>query len=199
MEQETKKRKKGKWIVLIVVLIILIVGITSCASCMNSLGSGDKTDVVDASDQNDTNASDTKKDSEENKVKELTEGKSFEENGLKITLKKVDTNFTDYDDDDGYYTPKKGMKYVMASFAFENTGNSDRYVSIYDFECYADDEKCEPIFELGDADDVDYANLSAGRKASFKVYYVVPKDAKSIELEYETDIWTDEKAVIKLK
>ena len=195
MEEPKKKRKKGKLIVLLVILVILIVAIASCASCMNSLGSGGKSEVVDASGQNKT---EEKKETRTDQKKELTEGKSFEDNGLKITLKKVDTDFTDYDDDYGYDKPKKGMKYVMASFKFENTGNSDRYVSIYDFECYADDANCDQVYALDDSDFTS-ADLSAGRKVSFKVYYMVPKKAKKIELEYETDIWSDEKAVIRLK
>lgn len=195
MEEPKKKRKKGKLIVLLVILVILIVAIASCASCMNSLGSGGKNEVVDASGQN---KSEEKKDARTDQKKELTEGKSFEDNGLKITLKKVDTDFTDYDDEGGYNTPKKGMKYVMASFKFENTGNSDRYVDSFDFDCYADDANCEQVYDLDDEGSVSL-NLSAGRKVSFKVYYMVPKNAKKIELEYETDIWSDEKAVIRLK
>lgn len=195
MDEQKKKRKKGKLIVLLVILVILIVAIASCASCMNSMGSGEKNQVVDASGQNKT---EEKKDAKTDQKKELKEGDSFEENGLKITLKKADTNFTDYDDDYGYDTPKKGMKYVMASFKFENTGDSDRYVSIYDFECYADDANCEQVYSLDDSD-FGSTDLSAGRKVSFKVYYMVPKNAKKIELEYETDFWTDEKAVIRLK
>ena len=43
------------------------------------------------------------------------------------------------------------------------------------------------------------ANISSGRNTSYKIAFVVPKDAKSIELEYETSIWTGNKEVIKLQ
>lgn len=42
-------------------------------------------------------------------------------------------------------------------------------------------------------------NLSKGRNISFKTYYEVPINAEKIELEYETNIWTNKKIIIKLK
>ena len=67
---------------------------------------------------------------------------------------------------------------------------------------HADNESCEQSyistedFKNGDfmADD-----LSAGRTVTFTSFYEVPKDAKSIELEYEPSFWSDEKIIIKVK
>lgn len=130
--------------------------------------------------------------------RELTVGSSFEKNGLKITVNSADLNFQNYSDDYGMYTPAEGMRYVMASFTFENSGKSDAYVSIYDFDCYADNASCEQAYLPDDSDFIN-TNLSPGRNISFQTYYQVPVNAGTIELEYETSFWTNEKAVIKLQ
>lgn len=128
---------------------------------------------------------------------EITVGNSFEANGLKVTLNDANTDFTDYDDEYGVYKPEDGYKYISASFTFENTGDSDRYVSIYDFDCYADGTLCEQSYNFGG--DFINANISSGRNVSFDTYYVVPVESNSIELEYTSNIWTDEKVIIKIK
>ncbi len=129
---------------------------------------------------------------------QITVGDSFENNGLKVTLNEASTDFTDYDNEYGWNTPEDGMKYIMASFTFENNSDSDKYVSIYDFDCYADNTTCEQEYSLDDSNFMN-TNLSSGRNVSFKVYFSVPIDAQSIELEYETNYWSDKKVVIKLQ
>lgn len=128
----------------------------------------------------------------------LTVGSSFESGGLKIIIDDADLDFQDYEDDYGWNTPSDGMKYIMAAFTFENTGKDDEYVSLYDFDCYADNVECDQEFTLDD-DDFINTNLSSGRKVSFKAYFEVPQDAESIELEYETNLWTSDKVIIKLQ
>ncbi len=128
----------------------------------------------------------------------LSVGSSFEKNGLKITINEANADFQDYDNEYGWNTPEEGMKYVMVSFTFENNGDSDAYVSIYDFDCYADNTTCDQVYSLDDSDFIN-TNLSSGRNVSFKTYYSVPIDAQSIELEYETNVWTGEKAIIKIQ
>lgn len=141
-----------------------------------------------------------KEDTETNSETEETvsAGYSFEAKGFKITINETNVDFTDYDNEYGLNTPQSGMKYVMASFTFENTNKMDNYVSIYDFECYADGELCEQVYGLDDSDFIN-ANLSSGRKVSFKTYYSVPINAKTIDLEYETNFWTDKKEIIKIQ
>lgn len=131
-------------------------------------------------------------------IKPVSVGYSFETNDLNVVVNEIDTDFKDYDNEYGWNTPEEGMKYVMASFTFENTGNIDSYVSIYDFECYADNELCEQVYNLDDSDFIN-VNLSTGRKVSFNTYYLVPKSAKTIDLEYETNFLTDKKEVIKIQ
>lgn len=129
---------------------------------------------------------------------ELTVGSSFEKNGLKITVNDANLGYQGYDNEYGFYDLPVGMRYIMVSFTFENEGSSDAYVSIYDFNCYADDTSCEQAY-FSDGNDFANTNLSPGRNISFQTYYKVPDNATTIELEYETDFWTGEKAVIKLQ
>lgn len=129
---------------------------------------------------------------------EITVGSTFERDGLQITVNNADTNFQNYEDEYGYYTPSSGMKYVMASFTFTNTSKTDKYVSIYDFDCYADNQTCEQKYGLDNSDFIN-TNLSAGRTVSFNTYYEVPINANSIELEYTLNVWTDKKMKIILQ
>ena len=133
----------------------------------------------------------------EEKDSVITAGDTFEANGLKVTINEIDTEFTNYEDEYGLYTLDEGKKYVMVSFTYENTGDSDAYVSIYDYDCYADGTLCEQTYNF--IGDFMNANLSSGRNVSFETYYVVPVDAVEIELEYTANIWTSEKVIIKIQ
>lgn len=156
-----------------------------------------KQDKVDIQLSNEVQPNITVNNKEEIKNNVVNKGGSFEANGLKVTLNDSNIDFTDYNDEYGLYKPKDGFKYISTSFTFENTGNSDRYVSIYDFDCYADGALCEQTFNFGG--DFINANLSSGRNVSFDTFYVVPIECDSIELEYTSDIWTDKKVIIKIK
>lgn len=131
-------------------------------------------------------------------IKPVTAGYSFKTNDFNVVVNEIDTDFKGYDDEYGLNTPQSGMKYVMVSFTFKNVGSSDRYVGVDAFHCYADDELCDQVYTLDDKDFFN-ANLSSGRKVSFNTYYSVPVSAQSIELEYETNILTDEKEIIKIE
>lgn len=205
-----KQGGKLKWVI-IAVVVLGIIGIVGG-------GGGDEKEPdgqqVVSDNKEDAKQQETgNKDTRSNKEKENTEkednsekeddnvlkvGSSFEKGGLKITVDDADLNFKDYKDDYDMYKPKKGNKYVMAAFTFENSGKSDAYVSIYDFKCYADNVACGQSF-LPDDNDFINTNLSPNRNVSFQTYYEVPKKEKLIELEYETSFWTNEKAIIKLK
>lgn len=73
----------------------------------------------------------------------------------------------------------------------------DKYVSVSDCSCYADNSACEQQY-IGDSDFVN-TNLSPGKNVSFTAYYEVPKDAKKVILEYSASFWTDKKVTINLK
>ncbi len=128
----------------------------------------------------------------------VTVGSTFEVNGLQITVDDASTDFQDYEDEYGLYTPADGMKYAKVSFTYNNVGNTDKYASIYDFKCYADNQTCEQTYGLDNRGFIN-TNLSSGRSVSFSTYYSIPIDSQSVELEYTANVWTDEKVLIKLQ
>ncbi len=202
MEKEKKPVYKRWWFwVIIVVVVFVIIGSVGG-------GSDSATDVTDANETakteetetaaGETEAAEDTADAEETDDR-VTVGSTFETGDLRITVDSADTDFTDYEDDYGIYAPNDGMKYIKVSFTFENVGESgDEYVSIYDFDCYADNVSCEQKYSL-DSDNFINTNLSAGRQVSFSTYYEVPVDAQSIELEYTENMFTDSKVMIVIQ
>ena len=133
-----------------------------------------------------------------NKKQEEVRSSSFDANGVTVTINDFNLDFTDYDDNYGLYAPSTGKKYICIEVTFTNNAKTDRYVSSIDFQCYADDSICDEKYGL-DSDSFIGTSLSSGRKTSGRIYYEVPEDAQSIELEYETDFWTDHKEIMKLQ
>lgn len=88
--------------------------------------------------------------------------------------------------------PISGTHYVTLTFEFENKGNSDEFVSFYDFDCYADGKNCDQAYFR---DDSLSATLSAGRKAQGTVTFIVPEDASTVEVEYLSNAWTSSRVV----
>lgn len=128
----------------------------------------------------------------------ISPGYTFDADGLQVTINDFDLNFTDYEDEYGWNAPADGMKYIMIDVSYQNNSKDDKYVSIYDFQCYADNTDCEQNYSVVENSSLN-ANISSGRNTSYKIAFVVPQDAQSIELEYETSIWTGHKEVIKLQ
>lgn len=95
-----------------------------------------------------------------------------------------------------YAGPKTGNKVIRLKFDVKNNGDTDFYISSFEFNCYADDAAAEAYYM---ADDALSATVSGGRTASGYVYFEVPKDAEYIEVEYETNFWTDKKAIFVVK
>lgn len=97
----------------------------------------------------------------------------------------------DYEESNEFIKPADGKKYIFLNFAFINTSDkSDSSISTFSFKCYADGYSCDAYYGAGD--DLS-ATLSAGRSTQGNVYFEVPADAKDIEIEYETNVFTQEK------
>ena len=198
-----RKKQKGKLgiIIAVVVVLLLIIGIAGG-------GSDDKKESkIDNSNASaTTESSKTTANEDSNSVDNETSanngvvqvGGSFEDKGLKFTVNEATLDYQ-IEDKYGFYKLDDGLVYLLVDFTFENTGDSDKYVSIYDFKCYADNTACEQQYVTDTTGDFINTNLSAGRNCSFKTLYAVPADASSIELEYEANIWTDEKVVVQIK
>lgn len=104
----------------------------------------------------------------------------------------------EYDTGNEFLQPKEGYVYYQMEFEFENTGDSDLALSsMLGWTCYADDYKVDQTW-IGDENGLD-GSVSPGKKAKGSVYFEVPADAESIELEYETNFWTEDKIIFVIK
>ena len=95
--------------------------------------------------------------------------------------------------------PKEGNKVIQLYFEIKNNGDRDEIVSMFEFNCYADDQACDTFLFSNKDDSLSSATISKGRTTKGSIYFEVPKNAASIEVEYETNFWTDKKAVFIVK
>ena len=107
-------------------------------------------------------------------------------------LKIVYTASGDYHTDNEFLQPDAGKKYIFIELYCENISKSDTSISSFSFECYADGYSCDGAYlsenELS-------ATLSPGRSTSGRVYFTVPENSSEIQIEYEVNVWTEEKAI----
>ena len=96
----------------------------------------------------------------------------------------------EYVEENQFLRPAEGKKYIFLRLAFENNGTSDRTASALSFDCYADGYAADSYY--GGEDGLS-ATLSAGRSTVGNIYFEVPADAEQIEVEYETNVFTQEK------
>ncbi len=187
----------------IAVAVIVVLGIIGAAAGGGDGGKDAKIDNSGAAKKEaskKTGKAETEEKSNENGEEVVKVGGSFEAKGLKVTVNDADLKYKLKDDKYGLYKLDDGYHYVKVDFTFENTADSgDKFVSISDFDCYADNTKCEQQYVTEDTGDFVNANLSSGRNVSFSTLYAVPDGVKSLELEYTSNIWTDEKVFVKLK
>lgn len=188
------------------ILIVLFIGVlvaTNLNGCMflmagALLGEDESTSIVENNSAESIEAtSEETKDDSEKSIAEI--GDYFETDNLKFTITDMSLNYTDYKDEYGAHAPKDGIKYIMVSFKFENIGDENKYVSIYDFDCYADGSLCDQNFFVDNNGGFINTDLSPSRNVSFMVCFNVPADCSEIELEYKVNVWTDERIIVKLQ
>lgn len=104
----------------------------------------------------------------------------------------------EYKSDNEFLQPKDGCEYWEFRFKFENISDTDQTIStMIDWECYADNSKVDQTW-VADDNGLD-GKLSAGREAEGAVYFEVPEDAESIELEYDINFWQSDKIIFVVK
>lgn len=150
-----------------------------------AIGSGSDKASVSADSASDNSKTTTQKADEPVKVKV---GETLTTNTLKITYKSSA-------DDKGaeYFPAASGNKIIKLTFEIENISSTDQIVSVYDFKCYSDDVASSAYY-YGD-NGLSTTTLSSGRKATGNVYFEVPQNANSIDVEYETNYWSGNKAI----
>lgn len=176
------KKGNGKTVVKRIILsFIIFVATVSIGGIILGVVSGDLFNttkvLTDQATSNNEGA-----DSENLKV-----GSTLSANGLNITLKKVE----DWNSDNMFTQPKDGYKFIRAYFVLENTNSTSRYLGSYDFTCYADNAKADMEILVKDALELG-TEVSKGRILQGYIYYEVPVNAKSIEIEYDSDWWGSE-------
>lgn len=186
-----KKQGNKLGIALIVVGVLIVIGV---------LGGGDDTSQkpTDSNPQKvDTVQVEEKTTIAESTVAETKNefkvGDVVETSNLKISF----LSASEYVSDNEFITPKDGYMYYRMEFEFENIGDTDTTISsMMNWECYADDYSVDQSWIEDDQID---ATISAGKKVKGAVYFEVPKEAKSIVLEYKTNFWTENKVVFIVK
>ena len=154
-----------------------------------AIGSGSDKASVSSDSASDNSQTTTQKADAPVKVKV---GETLTTNTLKITYKSSA-------DDKGaeYFPAASGNKIIKLTFEIENISSTDQIVSVYDFKCYSDDVASSAYY-YGD-NGLSTTTLSSGRKATGNVYFEVPQNANSIDVEYETNYWSGNKAIFVVK
>ena len=99
----------------------------------------------------------------------------------------------EYSEDNEFLQPAEGNTYYYMEFVFKNISeNADASVSMYSFKGYADGYSVEQYFG---GDDNLSGTLSPGRITYGKVFYEVPKDTETFEVEYESNVFTNKKLI----
>lgn len=184
----------GKWIIIAVVVIILIAAVS---------GGGDDKDknpqkvgeattgtatVKEETDTKDTSDDKTAQEEEVNNVFQV--GDVVETENFKITFVSAGV----YESDNEFLQPKDGYEYWQFELKFENISDTDQAVSsMIDWECYADNSKVDQSW-IGDDSGLD-ATLSSGRETQGTIYFEVPQDSQSVELEYDVNFWQSDKII----
>lgn len=167
------------WLIIALVAVVIIGSASGGSEEESTTGNNEQTTTANA-------------DVEETTVKQNDNvyhvGDVLDDNGLEITYVSAE-KWTGYNQ---YAAPKSGNMIIKLWFDVKNNTSGDRYITSYDFNCYADGAAAEEYYY---ADDGISLTLSQGRSGSGAVYFEVPADADMIEVEYEVNIWSDKKAV----
>lgn len=201
-----RKKQNGivKWIVVAVIVIVIIAAATSGGED-DTAGTDTKQQNVAAEDSRGTAADTDAADSTKSEAKEDTETQTEAEVsnvfnvGDVVELDRIKISFLsaeEYVSDNQFMQPKEGNMYYRIGFEVENIGDSDAYVSSWDWECYADGYSAEQTYFNDESLD---ATLSSGKKTKGYIFFEVPKDAQEVTLEYETNFWTENKIIFVIK
>lgn len=198
----SEQKKKGSClktaliVIAVIFVLLILIGVI--------FGSGEESDVSSVNEAEETVVEDTGSDKSGDVVSEDIEesadseevsnvfhvGDVVETDNLRITFVSAEQ----YQEENEFLQPKDGYEYWRFEFNFENISDTDQAVSsMMDWECYADNQKVDQTW-LGDESGLD-ATLSSGRTTQGSVYFEIPVDAESIELEYSISFWNSDKII----
>ena len=185
--QEQKKKKRKKRLIIFAVLAVVIIAIIALAAGGGDEDSGKTVESANGG----TTQSESSTAAETQKVEA---GSIVTLDDYKVNYISCNTDFKDYDE---YSEPAKGNKVVRAEFEFENT--SDKDISLDGFECYADNKKCEEFYGVDDYASPTLESVGAGRTLKCVVYFEVPENAETVELEMDDELWGSGKTIFVIK
>lgn len=122
----------------------------------------------------------------------LSVGETLDTKNLKISYLRCE----DFVSDNMFIQPRSGYHFVFLELEYENTSTSDKHISSFSFDCYADGIACDQNFFR---DDDLSATISAGRKVKGTVAFEVPDNATVIEAEFNDNVWTSSRIVFTVK
>ena len=194
-------RGKRKFAVLVTTFIISVFGIIFCS--VSNFSEQEQAKPVATTESEVPSVDASAPEEPESALAEETEseedghvnvGETIDADGLLITFISAEP----YESDNQFITSNEGYEFWKFDFSFENTSDSDQTVSsVMDWEGYADNTKIDQTW-IGDESGLD-ATLSPGRNTQGSIYFEVPVDAESIEIEYETNMWSGEKIIFVAK
>lgn len=103
-----------------------------------------------------------------------------------------------YVSDNQFITPSENTEFWKMEFEFENIGSQDITLSsMLGWTCYADNYTANQKFI--DMDNDLSGTISTGKHLKGCIFFEIPKNAKSIELEYKDNFLLDKKITFKVK
>lgn len=192
----------GKWIAIAIVVIIIFAALTGGGDSDNQTASDsspkktgqvENTNAASETEQSENTTPATETEIQEEVSNIFVVGDVVETSDLKITYLSAE----EWSFDSQFTTPNEGNVFYRMEFEFENIGDTDQTISsMLDWNCYADGYAADQSW-YGD-DQLD-ATIAPGKKAKGAVYFEVPADAQEIELNYEVNLWTEDKVVFVVK
>jgi len=170
---------------LIILAVILVFSLCACgvSSTIDSLNS--EIDTFNSTVSNITSSTTSSIEEKEPLRTNFALNEAFTSTTEKIIFTQYEDNWTEYSK---YSAPKEGFKIIRVYVEFKNiSSTAEHYIYSGSFECYADDQVCDSYIFADDS--LQAGTISAGRGTKGWIYYEVPVNATSIEIEYES--WMD--------
>lgn len=109
------------------------------------------------------------------------------EDGLQMTVLSAGK----YESDNEFDQPEDGKIYYRVELELANTGSTEQAISsIVSFDAYVDDYSIDQTYVNDDTLD---GTLAPGKKLKGSLVYEVPKDFKTLQIDYSSSFWTNKK------
>ena len=190
--------KKHKWALFIAML--LLVAVASIESKKEPKTHSSTSAVSDSLTIESPTAISTVAASKEEKKTSYKAGEEFNNKFLSVTM--TETGTANKSQRSAYIKLPSGTEVIYAKFSVKNVGKSESTIMYTDFSAYADDSACDQYYALNDMGKtgMDFAeNLSAGRKITGTVAFIVPKGTKKFEIEYKPNVLFADNVIFKVK